>query len=123
MYKLLSVFEQYERVKITQTDIHQNVLDKQKAFLQALTEIPKSISKSNLSDKEKSLLLLLAPENIIDANSEIHGHFFAFEIKNQEDTSTLNQLLKNRKIYTDFRGSRIRFGFGIFQNWEPRFSF
>lgn len=123
MYKLLSVFEQYERLNITQTDIHQNVLAKQKAFLQALTEIPKSISKSNLSDKEKSLLLLLAPENIIDANSEIHGHFFAFEIKNQEDTSTLNQLLKNRKIYTDFRGSRIRFGFGIFQNWEPRFSF
>lgn len=123
MYKLLSIFEQYQSLNITQNAIHENVLDKQKAFLKALNEIPKLIGESKLSDKEKNLLQLLSSENIVSTNFDNHGHFFAFETKNPADTADLNQLLKSRKIYTDFRGSRIRFGFGIFQNWEPTFKF
>jgi hypothetical protein len=123
MYKLLSIFEQYERLNITQKDIHENVLAKQKAFLKALNETPKAIKESNLSDKEKKLLLLLEPGNIVRSDFDNHGHFFAFETKDPAETLALNQFLKSRKIYTDFRGSRIRFGFGIFQNWEPSFKF
>lgn len=56
--------------------------------------------------------------NTIQLNSLItpttsHGHFFTFEI---QDAKTFHEWLLTKYIYTDYRGNRIRFGFGIYQD-------
>lgn len=124
MYKLLSVFEQYEKLKINQKMIHEDVLQKQNIFLNFISKGKKDFFNLHLDSKSQRLLQLLTAEHIVSAAKPLeleHGHFFAFETLDSSDTKALHLLLKSKKIFTDFRGSRIRFGFGIFQNWEPRF--
>lgn len=141
LYKLLSIFDTYKRMNITAEDIHSSVLEKQFNFLKALEELPSNsfnkihnhlkiskilnekFSSSNEFKQNYFGETLSTQSSVSKRNSLSHGHFFAFEVGSLEACSELHQALRLNKIYTDFRGSRLRFGFGIFQNWKPNLTY
>ena len=61
---------------------------------------------------------LLNAENLLFVEGADHGHFLTYELDNPQLTAQLAAELKKAKVHTDFRGSRIRFGFGIHQDLQ-----
>ena len=57
---------------------------------------------------------------IVRAESPLrdHGHFLTFELNDGLRAESLAECLRNERIHVDFRGSRIRFGFGIYHDTE-----
>lgn len=45
-----------------------------------------------------------------------HGHFLTFEAESLEEAQALENTLKKSHILIDRRGSRVRFGFGLYQD-------
>jgi len=101
VYRLLSVFELFEKEGITQNAIQEHIRFVQMEFL-------KEISKYDHPLINKSRLLY--------NNLEKHGHFFSFLLDSNEQVGKLAGLLKEYKIITDFRGNRIRFGFALYHD-------
>lgn len=58
----------------------------------------------------------LRSDQLIWNGHERHGHFFTFEFKTIEAAKNYVDDLAQKKILVDRRGSRVRFGFGIYQN-------
>ena len=58
----------------------------------------------------------LTEKNILSVDYNHHGHFLTFAMPSPEHTKALHDELKDINIWTDYRGSRLRFGFGIYQN-------
>ncbi|OFZ29842.1 MAG: selenocysteine lyase [Bdellovibrionales bacterium RIFCSPHIGHO2_01_FULL_40_29] len=106
LYRLISVLELFAREKITVEVIHQHVLKRQQAFL---------------ADLPSSGDLGLSVEAILNNGFEKHGHFFAFEMGDLERTKTISAELRRRKIITDSRQTRLRFGFGLYQDARIKF--
>lgn len=107
LYRLLSVLEFFHQHQITVSVIHQDILSKQKNFLEEV---------------EKLNHQLLRVENILHNGFERHGHFFSFELQKPELAQRLHQELIRRQIVTDYRGSRLRFGFALYQDERIRFT-
>ena len=45
-----------------------------------------------------------------------HGHFYTFKLGSTSEVAELAAFLKENGIMTDYRGDRLRFGFGLYQN-------
>lgn len=100
LYRMLAVLELFEKEQITVQKIHDHVLKQQKYFLEALPKL-------------KSLNLNM--EQILGRpNLQNHGHFFTFEMKSAEACAYAHDELRKRKILTDYRKSRLRFGFALY---------
>ena len=54
--------------------------------------------------------------NLLQLDSNHHGHFFTFALENDVITGEIYTLLKENGVWTDYRGNRLRFGFAIYQN-------
>jgi selenocysteine lyase/cysteine desulfurase len=61
---------------------------------------------------------LLNSDALAVANAEQRGHFLTFVLPNAEATASLANQLKEVGILTDYRGNRLRFGFGLYHTPE-----
>lgn len=55
-------------------------------------------------------------DNLLQLDSNHHGHFFTFALENDAITGEMYTLLKENGVWTDYRGNRLRFGFAIYQD-------
>ena len=102
LYRLESVLNLFKDEKISVETIHAHVQKLQKNFIADI-----ATAKINA---------WLDAKNILQKNLNYHGHFLTFEIGSNETTKKLHDEFKAKNIKTDYRGSRWRFGFGLYQN-------
>jgi len=100
-YRFNAVWDLFESQNIHLKSIHQYVLGLQKIFLKALP-----------SDFIKAWSL----RPLFDQNLSWHGHFLTFEAPTIEVAEKCQQTLSSHHILIDRRGTRLRFGFGLYQN-------
>lgn len=100
LYRLQAVLELFRKEALTVAKIHRQIQKMQKNFLQHLAGLHHPI---------------LNEKNILRRDFNQHGHFFAFEIGDADKTKELHDLLRANKVHTDYRGTRLRFGFGLYQ--------
>jgi selenocysteine lyase/cysteine desulfurase len=101
LYRLIAVFELFEKEGLT--------LEKRHAYIQNLQQ--KFLNEINKYDHP-----LINQQKLLTRDLKNHGHFFAFELDNNEQTAKMASLLDEFKIQTDFRKNRLRFGFAIYHN-------
>ncbi|MGZ3690543.1 MAG: aminotransferase class V-fold PLP-dependent enzyme [Pseudobdellovibrio sp.] len=100
LYRLLAVLELFHKENITVDKIHRHVQSMQHNFLSAIAKL----NSKTLNER-----------NILKRSYDDHGHFFAFELQDAALTKQIHDELNQLKIKTDYRGSRLRFGFGLYQ--------
>lgn len=106
IYRLEAVLELFKRENIKVADIHAYVQKLQKNFLTALAELKHPH---------------LCEANILRNDFKNHGHFFAFELGATRLAMDVHEELNRKGIVTDYRGSRLRFGFGLYQDEKINF--
>lgn len=100
LYRVNSVFKLFEKEKITVDKIHQHIQMLQKNFRNHLLEIDH---------------FYLMEKNIISIDYNNHGHFYTFAMPSNDHAKKMHDELRANQIWTDFRGSKLRFGFGLYQ--------
>jgi selenocysteine lyase/cysteine desulfurase len=101
LYRLTAVLELFKQDKISVETIHHYILKLQTNFRAMLTNLNHPV---------------LNEKNILHLDFNKHGHFFAFETGSNELAKKLHDELYARKFRTDYRASRLRFGFGLYQD-------
>ncbi|MBC7541056.1 MAG: aminotransferase class V-fold PLP-dependent enzyme [Bacteriovorax sp.] len=101
LYRLNAVLNLFKKENLTVEIIHAHVQKLQLNFREHLL----SIDHHYLTEK-----------NILSVDYNHHGHFLTFALPSPEHAKKLHDELRNHKIMTDFRGSKLRFGFGLYQN-------
>jgi selenocysteine lyase/cysteine desulfurase len=101
LYRLNAVLNLFKRDNLSVEIIHAHVQRLQHNFREHLL----SIDHHYLTEK-----------NILSIDYNYHGHFLTFAMPSPEHAKKLHDELKSHKIITDFRGSKLRFGFGLYQN-------
>ena len=106
VYRMRAVLKLFERHQITPERIHNHVQKQQKLFLDHLEDahhpqfrLNKLVWRGDLDD---------------------HGHFLSFDFGTPEKTVELYTELKNKNILTDYRKTRLRFGFALYHNGPYR---
>ncbi len=101
LYRLLSVLDLFEKENLTVDVIHNHIKKLQTNFRLQL----KDCFEPRLSEA-----------NILHHDWDYHGHFYSFELKEVAVAKRICETLTEKKIKTDFRQSRLRFGFGLYQD-------
>lgn len=101
LYRLHAVLLLFKQQGITVGRIHHYVQQLQQRFLAELAR-----QQHAQLNQQHMLLHDLA----------LHGHFFTFKLASTVEVAELAAFLKNNGIYTDYRGDRLRFGFGLYQD-------
>ncbi len=101
LYRLESVLELFKENNITSSKIHSYIQTLQKSFLDELANYDHHY---------------LREKNILSVDYKHHGHFFTFALPSNEHAKKYHKLLKENNIITDYRGSRLRFGFGLYHS-------
>jgi selenocysteine lyase/cysteine desulfurase len=101
LYRFNAVWDLFQSEGLDVNKIHSYVLNLQKTFIQGL---PEKFSK----DWDLQALF--------DTPLGSHGHFLTFEASSEEKADRLQQALKIQGVVIDRRGSRLRFGFGLYQD-------
>lgn len=96
IYRQLAVFDLWQAEGVTVADIHHYVLQLQNAFLQHIDGLEQSV---------------LTRDCLLVNDFDYHGHFLTFEINDAAKTQKLYEHLSHHGVMTDFRGTRLRFGF------------
>jgi selenocysteine lyase/cysteine desulfurase len=96
-YRLRAVFGWMEGIGLTVEAIHAHVLALQESFLAAL--------------RQRAFAPLRQARLVTPVATPQRGHFLTFETPGAAD---LHRSLMERRIVTDVRGDRIRFGFGCY---------
>jgi len=99
LYRLNAVLREFKKNHLNPTTIHEYVREQQRMFLNELDTIKNPLINMN---------------TLLVHNLDSHGHFYSFELNDPERTAALNKALSDRGLKTDFRGSRLRFGFGLY---------
>ncbi|WP_413560150.1 aminotransferase class V-fold PLP-dependent enzyme [Bdellovibrio sp. HCB209] len=102
MYRLIATLEKFRDEGLTVTKIHTLIQQNQHQFLAEL-------------DRHHHPLVNRA--NLLAFDLKNHGHFLTFNLPSSEATSELVQKMKTRGLVTDSRGSRLRFGFGLYHDF------
>lgn len=105
LYRLEASLSLFVNQNITVEKIHHHVQVLQKNFLSDISNWVNAKYSSQLT--EKNLLMF-------DLNH--HGHFLTFELSDHELTKSVHDEFHKAGIRTDYRGSRWRFGFGLYQD-------
>lgn len=103
LYRLIAVLEAFKKENLTVAIIHAWVLQNQKLFLTELA---------------KRQHALLHKDSLICEDLGNHGHFLTFEMPSVEETQKMVKDLKSRGVLVDSRGTRLRFGFGLYHTLE-----
>ncbi|RVU33213.1 aminotransferase class V-fold PLP-dependent enzyme [Rheinheimera riviphila] len=101
LYRLEAVLDLYQQQQITIDAVHQHVQQLQQAFLVEL---------------EQQQHPLLNRTALLAKDLQQHGHFLTFKLPSTQQVADLAAYLKQHKIYTDYRGDRLRFGFAPYQD-------
>jgi selenocysteine lyase/cysteine desulfurase len=101
IYRFNAVMELFEREGITIAMIHEHVRRLQERFL------------GELQAAEHPLLSM---ERLLYRRSAPHGHFLTFVLPSVEQTADVANRLAEANITVDYRGNRLRFGFGLYQD-------
>ncbi|MDX5405765.1 MAG: aminotransferase class V-fold PLP-dependent enzyme [Chromatiaceae bacterium] len=101
LYRLNAVLRLFKQQGISVGRIHQYVQQLQQVFLQKLSAVkhPK-LNRTNLLAQDLTK----------------HGHFLTFRLGSAAEVAELAAQLKRAGIETDYRGDRLRFGFGLYHN-------
>ncbi|BFT29015.1 aminotransferase class V-fold PLP-dependent enzyme [Alteromonas sp. D210916BOD_24] len=99
LYRLRAVLRLFEENGLTVKAINHHVMQLQDYFLETLFELQHSP---------------LTPEQLVVKDPSHRGHFLTFELESADATKALAMALEARNILTDFRGNRLRFGFGLY---------
>lgn len=99
LYRFNSVCRFLSEINLDIDKIHKYVINLQDFFVEGLKKI--NSETLNLSN-------LLTP-----IEDSFRGHFLTFRL---EKAGFYHQELRERNVITDFRGDRLRFGFGIYQD-------
>ena len=91
-YRFNAVWDFFDKEKLTITNIHKYIQSLQTHFLKKL---------------EKK-------QNLLTSNLDHNGHFITFNFESAEECSKIHTELQQRNILTDYRGTRLRFGFGLY---------
>lgn len=101
LYRLIATLQLFKTENINVTAIHTYIQKQQAAFREYLTHLKFD---------------LLNVDCIIQHDFSQHGHFYAFKMKDVDQAKTVHDLLASHQIKTDYRGDRLRFGFGLYQD-------
>lgn len=93
-YRFKAVWEKFESEKITVSKVHELVQKNMQTFIDCL---PDEI-------------------NPVSSNLDSIGHFLTFEFSDNQDTEKVVKKLDEAGVLVDFRGNRLRFGFGMYHN-------
>lgn len=96
-YRFNAVWDLFEKEGITIAKIHQYVAGLQDLFLSKLGST--SLSKYKL----------------LNADAATRGHFLTFDLESPENCANFAAALKQKGVLTDYRGQRLRIGFGLYQ--------
>lgn len=100
-YRFNAVWDFFGTQGLTVTKIHQYILNLQRLFL---CELPaKFLEKWEL-------------KALFQSDLKWHGHFLTFEAPTLEKAEAVQKRLQINQILIDRRGSRLRFGFGLYQD-------
>lgn len=105
LYRLEASLKLFSEHRLSVEKIHQHVQVLQKNFLSDIAQWAHPKYSKWLNQK-----------NVLLHDLGHHGHFLAFEINSDEMTKSLHDDFKKVGIRTDYRGSRWRFGFGLYQD-------
>ena len=98
LYRLNAVFDWMAEQKLSIFDIHTHARSLQALFLEHLAE---------------SNLISLRPEHlVVPLDNDNRGNFLTFRT---EQAAVIHARLLDAKVITDYRGDRLRFGFGVYQ--------
>ena len=100
-YRFNAVWDLFESKEIKVPAIHDYVQNLQKIFLK---------------DLPVGFLDAWSLKALFDQNLAWHGHFLTFEAPSVEVAEKCHQTLADHHILIDRRGSRLRFGFGLYQD-------
>lgn len=103
LYRFNAVWRQFEALGWGIQEIHEKIRSLQKLFLEKL---PEETLKSWKSEALFSSTLLN------------QGHFLTFRLPDADRTQEVHDALKAKKILVDYRGDRLRFGFGLYLDEE-----
>lgn len=101
LYRLEAVLSLFKKDGLSVQIIHEHIKKLQTNFRNHLLKIDHHF---------------LTEKNILSIDYNHHGHFLTFAMPSPKHTQALFQELKSHHIWTDYRGSRLRFGFGLYQN-------
>ncbi len=100
LYRLNAALNLFKNENITVDKIHSHIQKLQKNFRDHLLTIDHHY---------------LLEKNILSVDYNHHGHFLTFAMPSPEHSKKLHDELRSHKIMTDYRASRLRFGFGLYQ--------
>ena len=100
-YRFNAVWDFFQTENLNVIDIHQYVLRLQNLFLQGLPE---------------DFLRNWSLKPLFNKDLAWHGHFLTFEAPTIELAESCHQTLATNHVLIDRRGTRLRFGFGLYQN-------
>ncbi len=103
LYRLIATLELFKKEGLAVSKIHAWVQQNQKYFLDEL---------------EKKNHPLLNKKSLIHADLDNHGHFLTFDLPSTETTQSMVTEMKSKGLQTDSRGTRLRFGFGLYQDHQ-----
>ena len=101
LYRLNSVLKLFKSIHLNAEKIHHYIQGLQASFLIELAE-----QKHHY----------LTEKNILSVDYQHHGHFFSFALPSPDHARKCHDELKKHGILTDYRGSRLRFGFGLYHD-------
>lgn len=100
-YRFNAVWNLFAKEYITVSKIHNYVVNLQKIFIQNLD--PNFIQAFHLKP-------------LYDQSLAWHGHFLTFEAASLEEAQRCQEALQKVSVFIDRRSSRLRFGFGLYQD-------
>ncbi len=101
IYRLQAVLSLFKNDKLSVEKIHAHILLQQNNFRDHLL----SIGHHYLCEK-----------NILSVDYQYHGPILTFAMPSPEHSKKLYEELRAKNIRTDYCSSRLRFGFGLYQN-------
>lgn len=101
LYRLNAVLRFFKQQGISVGRSHKYIQELQQVFLAKLDAL--AHDKLNRS-------------SLLQYDLNHHGHFFTFALNSTAEAAELASQLKRAGIETDYRGERLRFGFGLYHN-------
>ena len=101
LYRLIAVLEKFKSESLSVSKIHSVIQENQKYFL---------------SELDKKNHPTVNSKNLLSADLNHHGHFLTFNMPSTDETKKQVEKMKAQGLITDSRGSRLRFGFGLYHD-------
>ena len=111
LYRLEASLSLFAKLDLTVAKIHRHVQALQRHFLEDIKKL-----------KQPHHLRYLNEKNLLAFDLNHHGHFLTFDVGSGENTKNLHDEFHKAGIRTDYRDTRWRFGFGLYQEAHIDFS-